>query len=196
MLKVCHVKVIGRPHTPVLDVDISEAVGNSVLKYLPRCQRCRRWGKRASMACFCSKNQAFGLEGMEPRNSKWTARACKCFWWWWFGWGHVCMIYRGFSLSKNLYLFLIIYNVTSHQEPCLWFPWADVKELVPSYHAAFYIYLCLRITCLIGCFAFYNHQSYMYVYYYWSPKNANSATCFCIICWISWSGCYDRRIFI
>ncbi|XP_008795387.1 F-box protein At4g00755-like isoform X2 [Phoenix dactylifera] len=32
---VCHVQVIGRPLSPVLEVDINETVGNSVLKYFP-----------------------------------------------------------------------------------------------------------------------------------------------------------------
>ena len=35
---MCHVRVVGRPLTPILEADIDEASGNSVLKYFPEKQ--------------------------------------------------------------------------------------------------------------------------------------------------------------
>ncbi|XP_073111943.1 F-box protein At4g00755 [Elaeis guineensis] len=57
---VCHVQVIGRPLSPVLDVDVSEAVGHSVLKYFPDASAVENQARDFPLHAFAARIRHLG----------------------------------------------------------------------------------------------------------------------------------------
>lgn len=52
---MCHVQVFGRPLSPVLEVDIHETVGNSVLKYFPDASSVEDEARESSWHAFAAR---------------------------------------------------------------------------------------------------------------------------------------------
>lgn len=69
---VCHVQVVGRPLTPVFDVDINEASGTATLKYFP---------EKLTSTASLETNDSSGWHGFSFRQKFNHLRATR-------GWNH------------------------------------------------------------------------------------------------------------